>query len=85
MLNKILDDTDLDFAKWAVDKLVTWKNETKLTNCLKIGGTKDKLMPSKDINNTMLIENGEHGMIVDMAEEVSKIINERIKKHLKKP
>lgn len=78
LLNSILDDTDLDFAKWAVNELINWKNTTKLENVLKIGGSKDKLLPPKD-KKTIIIEDGEHFMIVDKAKEISQIINERIK------
>jgi len=78
LLNSILDDTDLDFAKWAVNELVNWKNITKLKNVLKIGGSKDKLLPPID-KKTIIIEGGEHFMIVDKANEISKIINEQLK------
>ncbi len=47
LLNSILDDTDLDFTKWAIRELMNWSNESRLTNLIKIGGTKDKLLPPK--------------------------------------
>ena len=76
LLNEILDDTDLAFAKWAIQALLTWKNVEKIANpCLKISGTKDKLIPPSDFENTILIENGAHFMIVDRADEISQIIN----------
>lgn len=78
LLNSIIDDTDLSFTKWAVRELMLWNNETRLVNLIKIGGTKDKLLPPKG-ENTILIENGEHLMIVDKAKQVSEIINEKIK------
>jgi len=79
LLNQILDDTDLNFAKWAVKELVNWKNEERLANpILKIGGTHDKLIPSKNVDK--LIERGAHFMIVDRADEISEIINEEIRK-----
>lgn len=78
-LNNILDDTDLDFVKWASTRLCEWANEQKIKSCIKIAGTKDKILPpSKDIN-TILIHNGEHFMIYDKANEVSHIINEKLK------
>ncbi len=78
LLNSILDETDLGFAKWAITELLNWKNEVKIENMIKIGGTNDKILPPKD-EKTILIEKGEHFMIVDRAHEISKIINERIK------
>lgn len=77
LLNSIMDDTDLNFLKWALSALMNWKNEEVLPYTLKIGGTKDRLLPSKS-KNTVLIEGGEHFMIVDRAEEISEIINRKI-------
>lgn len=79
LLNKILDDTDLDFTKWAVNELLNWKNTTHLSSIIKISGVNDKLLPPNKTDNTILIEKGEHFMIVDKAKEISKVINERLK------
>ncbi len=81
LLNAILDDTDLFFTKWALRELLNWKNEAYVPNLIKIGGTKDKLLPSKG-TNTFLIDKGEHFMIVDNANEISSIMNKEIKKAL---
>lgn len=78
LLNDILDDTDLSFAKWAVNELINWKNTNQSDNVLKINGTKDKLIPPKGNTEMELINNGEHFMIVDRANEVSKIINDKL-------
>ena len=80
LLNSILDDTDLTFTKWAIRELLNWKNQTQLQNLIKVCGTKDKLLPPKGGNN-ILIDKGEHFMIVDRAEEVSNIISRKIKTH----
>lgn len=78
LLNSILNDTDLYFTKWAVNELVHWNNKNRINNLIKIGGSKDKLLPPKG-KNTIIIENGEHFMIVDRAIEISEIINAEIK------
>ena len=78
LLNSILDDTDLSFAKWAIKALVNWQNQTTLHNLIKISGSKDKLFPPKG-KNDILIEKGEHFMIVDRAAEISDIINYKMK------
>jgi len=81
LLNQILNDTDLIFAKWAVNQLTSWRNNEKLSiPLLKIGGTNDKLIPPNKDTNQRLIEKGEHFMIVDRANEISQIINEEINK-----
>lgn len=83
LLNSILDDTDLHFSKWAVNELANWKNEQRLEQVIKIGGSKDKLIPPADIENTFIIEGGEHFMIVDRADEVSRIINAYLRASIK--
>ena len=80
LLNSILDDTDLTFTKWAIRELLNWKNLSPVQNLIKVSGTKDKLLPPKG-NNNILIDKGEHFMVVDRAKEVSNIINEKIKTH----
>lgn len=77
LLNAILNDTDLDFTKWAIRVLLNWQNESELTHLIKISGVKDKMLPPKGKTN-ILVENGQHFMIVDKAEEISKIINQKI-------
>ena len=79
LLNEILNDADLKFTKWAVQELSSWKNEQKVEKVLKIVGTKDKLIPLKNEENIQLIEGGGHLMIIDNADEVSQIINQKIK------
>lgn len=85
LLNSILDDTDLRFAKWAVNELVNWDNLDRIENVIRIHGTKDKLIPCNGSDKVELINNGEHFMIVDKAEEVSEIINEKIRNALQHP
>lgn len=77
LLNAILDDTDVRFTKWALCELMHWTNEIPMKKGIKISGTKDKLLPPKG-SDTILIEGGEHFMIVDRAEEISSIINHHI-------
>lgn len=80
LLKKIIRDTDLGFAKWAVQALIRWKNREKLEHCLKISGTHDRMMPPAKSGNTVLIPGGTHFMIVDRAKEISDIINTAIAK-----
>lgn len=78
LLKAILKDTDLNFTKWALRELTTWKNQTHLSNLIKIGGSCDKLLPPRGANN-ILIEDGGHFMIVDKAKAISNILNEILK------
>ena len=80
LLNQILNDTDVRFAKWALNELVSWKNTGRLSNyTLKIEGAKDKLIPPTNSENSKVIKNGGHFMVVDKADEISRIINNELK------
>ncbi len=79
LLKQILDCTDLKFTKWAVNEFMSWKNNSKLlTPVLKISGSNDKLIPPIKDSNYKIIDKGEHFMIIDRADEISKIINDKI-------
>lgn len=81
LLIDILDDTDLNFAKWAIQELISWENENTVLNpILKISGEKDKLIPPNVDENTTVIPDGQHFMIIDKAKEISEIINYSIRK-----
>ncbi len=76
LLEAILKDSDLDFTKWAIKELSSWKNVQPINRSLIITGSKDKILPPKKHRYINLIEDGGHFMIVDKADEVSKIINQ---------
>lgn len=78
LLETILADSDLKFTKWALSMLLRWKSDHQVQNCLKIGGSKDKLLPVKDPDGTKIISGGGHFMIVDRSDEISEIINENL-------
>lgn len=80
LLGEILDDTDSNFTKWAINELITWKNNERLGNCIKINGTLDRLIPHVNQKDIKLINGGGHFMIVDRAEEISQIINAQLNK-----
>ena len=50
-----------------------------MKNVIKIHGTSDKMIPYKKDHKTIAIENGEHFMIVDRADEIGLIIEEKIR------
>ena len=84
LLSDILDDSDVDFTKWALKALTTWKNETPIINGLKINGTKDVLIPGRKGSHTQFVESGTHFMIVDRADEVSDLVNSFLKNQVAK-
>ncbi len=80
LLNEMIQKTDRTFVRWAIQELLTWDNEEKLTNrTLKIGGQRDKLIPATKKQKINVIEKGQHFMIVDKAVEISEVINRELK------
>lgn len=75
LLKLILKDADLYFYKWSINELVSWRNTTRLKNCFKIEGEKDKLLPPAKDRNSTVVKDGQHFMIMDKAEEVSVLVN----------
>lgn len=71
-LREILRNTDGDFAKWAVDKILNWSNTSIPSNVIHIHGSSDKLLPLKTAHHK--IHGGEHLMIMNRAEELSQLV-----------
>ncbi|UEG48762.1 alpha/beta hydrolase [Ferruginibacter lapsinanis] len=76
LLKIILRDTDPVFLNWAIDKVVRWKNKTKLKNLIHIHGTADRLLPVRFIHCDFKINNAGHFMTLNNAEELNKLIRE---------
>lgn len=73
LLKKIIQTTDQAFFKWAIDKIVRWRNTNKPMNTIKIHGDVDRILPAKQAD--YIINGGGHFMIVNKASEISEILN----------
>ena len=80
ILKQILLETNSLFLKWAIEKIILWKNELIITNYIHIHGSGDKILPMNFIENYVKIENGGHMMILNKPKELSKIIVEELTK-----
>lgn len=76
LLHQIIKDTKPEFIRWALKAVVSWSNNTNTNQTIRIHGTKDRLIPLK--GNAITVEDGGHFMIVDKAEQISKILNEQL-------
>lgn len=74
MMNNILTETDPVFFKWAMQKVITWKNMTLHQNLVHIHGKKDRLLPYRFVKADISIEDGTHLMTVRNAKEISEIL-----------
>ncbi len=74
LLKQILIDTDPIFLKWAIDKVVVWKNRTHPQNLFQIHGTSDRILPLCFVECNVTILKGGHFMILNRAEELNEIL-----------
>ena len=75
LLHQIIGDTDPEFVKWALFAFKNWKEEQNGTkNVFFVSGEKDRLF--KPIENAVVVKNGGHFMVVDLADKLSVIIND---------
>lgn len=77
LLEQIINDTSPTFIRWALNIIINWSNEKNLIKPIRIHGTNDKLIPLK--GKALKIKNGGHFMIVDNADEISRLVNEVMK------
>lgn len=74
LLSEIFKDTDISFLKWAIDKIVTWKNEVEHKNINHIHGTADRILPYRFVTCDLTVEHGGHFMTVNKANEITEKI-----------
>lgn len=74
LLKQILADTDATFLRWALDKIVRWKNKSQPQNVFHIHGTRDMILPSCFVRYNYAVNGGGHLMTLNKAEELSKVI-----------
>jgi len=73
LLHQIIEETDWDFARWAIDQLLLWDNKQPLSRLVHLHGKKDKVFPIGNINDCVALPGG-HLMVVGRAEEVSRLL-----------
>ncbi|GAB3200359.1 pimeloyl-ACP methyl ester carboxylesterase [Pontibacter aydingkolensis] len=63
------------FLRWALARLLDWKQDTPPAGLIQIHGTSDKVLPIADMEDVIKIPRGEHLMVIHRAEEVSAILS----------
>lgn len=74
LLRSILLDSSPEFTSWAVERLLSWKNDSVPANLITIHGTKDRLLPSREAKHH--IDGGGHFMIATHASIISSLIRQ---------
>lgn len=75
MLKSVFFRIDETFLRWALGRLLDWKQETIPPNLVQIHGTSDLILPLHDRPDMVKIHKGEHLMILHRPEEVSNILS----------
>jgi pimeloyl-ACP methyl ester carboxylesterase len=76
MLEKIINESDPAFIRWAMDAVVKWKSEPGLFSYIHIHGTRDEVLPIKYTRPTHIIQKAGHLLVVNKAKEVNHILQE---------
>lgn len=74
LLKEIVRDTNLQFLRWAIDKIVSWENKIVPEGTICIHGSNDKLLPLTQ--REIIISGGSHFMIVSKGKEISEKLNQ---------
>ncbi len=78
LIDRMIQDIDIEFNEWAVDQVINWKNEEVPANLTHIHGTRDRIFPHFYIKDAVWIKGGTHFMVVNRAKEISKIIRREL-------
>ena len=78
LLKQILVDTDPHFLKWALHKVVTWRNHSYPTQLHQIHGSNDRIFPVRYVEPEFLLAGGGHLMVINRAGQVSTLIEQII-------
>jgi pimeloyl-ACP methyl ester carboxylesterase len=74
LLKQILFDTNPVFLKWAIAKIIRWKNKTSVENIIHIHGTADRLLPIRFVECDRKVIGGGHFMTLNKSDEMNSLI-----------
>ena len=74
LLTQILRDTDPDFTRWAIARLLQWPGRPEVPT-IRIHGTDDRLLPHGAARSQYRLPGG-HLIIISRAPEISRLLNE---------
>ncbi len=78
LLKTILVETDPQFLRWALHKVVSWRNKEVLENLVHIHGEGDRIFPYRFVTPNYSVENSGHLMVMNRAEQVSDLLEQLV-------
>lgn len=79
LLKSIINDTDGNFARWALQRLLTWRGgDARTGDVLHLHGTADRLLPINRIEGAIEVPGGSHFMIVNRSQVINEILEREL-------
>jgi pimeloyl-ACP methyl ester carboxylesterase len=75
---EIIKSSDPAFIRWAMEAVLTWKNEEMPKPVLHIHGTRDEVLPVRYTKPTHFIQKAGHLMVMTSPEEVNEILHKAL-------
>ncbi|MGC1307984.1 MAG: alpha/beta hydrolase [Phormidesmis sp.] len=80
LLKTVLKETDPKFLKWALHKVVIWKNAEIPDNLVQIHGKRDRIFPYRFVAPNYTIEDSGHLLVMSRAAAVSDLLETLIER-----
>ncbi|WP_052050102.1 alpha/beta hydrolase [Leptolyngbya sp. KIOST-1] len=74
LFRQVLVDTDPCFLRWAMHRVVGWRNQVVPPNLVQIHGDRDRVFPHGARNADVVVPGGGHLMVLNRAEELSQLL-----------
>ncbi|MFT6998318.1 MAG: pimeloyl-ACP methyl ester carboxylesterase [Cryomorphaceae bacterium] len=74
----MLHDSDPDFMKFGAKSILEWEPAENNLPTVRIHGTIDRVFPASKITDATMIEGGNHFMIFERGEEITKILSKKL-------
>lgn len=78
LFKSILNDTDHSFLRWAIQSILSWKNQIRPASIYQVHGAKDKVIPFQNVYADAVIEGAGHFMVFSHARQVTIIIKDKL-------
>lgn len=78
LFKTVLIETDAHFLKWALHKVVTWRNQEVPDTVVHIHGKRDRIFPYRFVSPDYAVERSGHLMVMNRAEEISDLLEKVI-------
>lgn len=74
LFKQVLVDTDPWFLKWAINQVVSWRNQVVPEGLVHIHGSSDRVFPFGYRSADVVVPGGGHLMVLTRAEELSQLL-----------